>query len=172
MPLPVIICILPPKTFNFCSKLWRWTNEKVFKLNNPKPKFWMEISNKIGSIDCVHIYKIWVSNLCSALTLSLISCSFYCCCRRACLKRSGEQDSYSGSIVGRQQDSRGGTDCCVQASPPVTSRASYSPRVFWSRARAPGSASTCPATLTGASRSPATAPLQSLRFPPCLSLSL
>ena len=66
----------------------------------------MEISNKIGSMDCVHIYKIWVSNLCSALTLSLIACSFYCCCRRACLKRSGEQDSYSGSIVG--QDRTGG----------------------------------------------------------------
>lgn len=36
----------------------------------------------------------------SALSLSLFSCSFFCCCRRKGLKRSGEQDSYSGSIVG------------------------------------------------------------------------
>lgn len=36
----------------------------------------------------------------SALSLSLFSCTFFCCCRRKSLKRSGEQDSYNGSIVG------------------------------------------------------------------------
>jgi len=35
-----------------------------------------------------------------AASLSLLSCSLYCCCRNKCIKRSGEQDSYSGSIVG------------------------------------------------------------------------
>jgi len=35
-----------------------------------------------------------------ATSLSLISCALYCCLRHRCIKRSGEQDSYSGSIVG------------------------------------------------------------------------
>ena len=38
----------------------------------------------------------------TATGLSLISCALYCCLRHKCVKRSGEQDSYSGSIVGKK----------------------------------------------------------------------
>ena len=37
----------------------------------------------------------------AATSLSVASCGLYCCCRHSCIKQSGEQDSYSGSIVGR-----------------------------------------------------------------------
>ena len=41
------------------------------------------------------------SFLIPATSLSILSCVIYCCCRHKCIKRSGEQDSYSGSIVGK-----------------------------------------------------------------------
>ena len=37
----------------------------------------------------------------AATSLSLLSCALYCCLRHKCIKRTGEQDSYSGSIVGK-----------------------------------------------------------------------
>ena len=40
-----------------------------------------------------------------ALSVCLVAGSCYCCCRRRCLKRSAEQDSYSASIVGMELQS-------------------------------------------------------------------